>query len=111
MTAPSSKLARALLLTPLLACVSLAAHPSDADAQARNRGRGRATLQVDHYVRVVSSAPSMEGQTAQIYVRERAQPGTAMGSRGLEGHVVVFVHGAGTPAEVAFDAPGASWMA
>jgi pimeloyl-ACP methyl ester carboxylesterase len=91
--------------------VSLAAHPSDADAQARNRGRGRATLQVDHYVRVVSSAPSMEGQTAQIYVRERAQPGTAMGSRGLEGHVVVFVHGAGTPAEVAFDAPGASWMA
>lgn len=67
-------------------------------------------LMVDHYVRVVSKAPSMEGQLAQIYVRERVLAGTALRSRGLEGRVVVFVHGAGTPAEVAFDPPGASWM-
>jgi pimeloyl-ACP methyl ester carboxylesterase len=68
-------------------------------------------LTVDHYVRVVSKAPSMDGELAQIYVRERVQAGTALRSRGLEGRVVVFVHGAGTPAEVAFDPPGASWMA
>ncbi len=52
----------------------------------------------------------MEGETAQLYVRERVLPGIGLGSRGLEDRVVVFVHGAGTPAEVAFDAPGASWM-
>ena len=27
---------------------------------------------LDHYVRVRSTAPSMNGQTAQLYVRERA---------------------------------------
>jgi pimeloyl-ACP methyl ester carboxylesterase len=67
-------------------------------------------LSVDHYVRVRSSAPSMNGQTAQLYVRERVE-GRALlhGSSG----VVLFVHGAGTPAEVAFDVPYAdySWMA
>ena len=68
-------------------------------------------LTVDHYVPVVSKAPSMEGELAQIYVRERVLAGTALRSRGLEGRVVVFVHGAGTPAEVSFDPPGASWMA
>ncbi len=68
-------------------------------------------MQVDHYVPVVSSAPSMEGEVAQIYVRERVSPLTTLRSVSLEGRVVVFVHGAGTPAEVAFDAPGASWMA
>lgn len=68
-------------------------------------------LTVDHYVPVVSTAPSMDGQLAQIYVRERVLAGTALRSRGLEGRVVVFVHGAGTPAEVSFDPPGASWMA
>ena len=52
----------------------------------------------------------MEGEIAQIYVRERVLPGTATRSQGLENHVVIFVHGAGTPAEVSFDAPGASWM-
>jgi pimeloyl-ACP methyl ester carboxylesterase len=67
-------------------------------------------LTVDHYVPVVSKAPSMEGEIAQIYVRERVLPGTATRSQGLENHVVIFVHGAGTPAEVSFDAPGASWM-
>jgi pimeloyl-ACP methyl ester carboxylesterase len=70
-------------------------------------------LSIDHYVRVESTAPSMKGEIAQIYVRERAAPSTVFRSLDLEGRVVLFVHGAGTPAEVAFDAPyeGFSWMA
>ena len=86
---------------------AIAATPVAAHAQTAT---GEPALMVDHYVRVVSQAPSMEGQLAQIYVRERVLPGTALRSRSLEDRVVVFVHGAGTPAEVAFDAPGASWM-
>jgi len=70
-------------------------------------------LTIDHYVTVESIAPSMEGEVAQIYVRERAAPATVFRARDLEGRVVVFIHGAGTPAEVAFDPPyeGYSWMA
>jgi pimeloyl-ACP methyl ester carboxylesterase len=83
-------------------------------AQTHVQEAGDATsgrlLSVDHYVRVVSKAPSMEGETALIYLRERVLPMTAVRSR-LEDRVVLFVHGAGTPAEVSFDAPGASWMA
>jgi pimeloyl-ACP methyl ester carboxylesterase len=67
-------------------------------------------LSVDRYVPVHSTAPSMNGQTAQLYLRERVE-GRALvhGSSG----VVLFVHGAGTPAEVAFDVPYSdySWMA
>jgi pimeloyl-ACP methyl ester carboxylesterase len=54
----------------------------------------------------------MAGQPAQIYVREvtlrQEQPGRARSAG-----VVLFVHGAGTPAEVAFDVPykDYSWMA
>jgi pimeloyl-ACP methyl ester carboxylesterase len=63
-------------------------------------------LRLDHYVRVKSTVPAIAGQMAQIYVREVAQA-----RRGKE--VVLFIHGAGTPAEVAFDVPYAdySWMA
>jgi pimeloyl-ACP methyl ester carboxylesterase len=52
----------------------------------------------------------MNGQMAQIYVRERAKARSIV--RGASG-VVLFVHGAGTPAEVAFDVPFSdySWMA
>jgi len=92
----------AAFLTSALGLVALGADPLTAQGTP---------LTVDHYVRVVSKAPSMDGQLAQIYVRERVLAGTALRSRGLEGRVVVFVHGAGTPAEVAFDPPGASWMA
>ena len=72
-----------------------------------------AVLRVDHYVPVISKAPSMENQVAQIYVRERTLPATTLRSMHLEGKVVLFIHGAGTPAEVAFDVPvaGYSWMA
>ncbi|MDP3517903.1 MAG: alpha/beta hydrolase [Pseudohongiella sp.] len=67
---------------------------------------------IDHYVRVVSTAPSMAGEIANIYVREKTLPATALRSAGLAGQVVLFIHGAGTPAEVAFDVPvaGYSWM-
>lgn len=70
-------------------------------------------LTADHYVPVVSKAPSLAGQIAQIYVRERALPGTVLRAKSLDDRVVLFVHGGGTPAEVAFDPPypGASWMA
>ena len=70
-------------------------------------------LRIDHYVRVKSTAPNIAGQTAQIYVREVVLPGLALRSRPAPGRVVLFVHGAGTPAEVSFDVPykDYSWMA
>src|SRR5262245_25804338 len=70
-------------------------------------------LTVDHFVRVRSTVPAMNGQDAQLYVRERVQAGRALRAASWGGHVVLFVHGAGTPSEVAFDVPyqGYSWMA
>jgi pimeloyl-ACP methyl ester carboxylesterase len=70
-------------------------------------------LTVDHYVRVKSTVPAIAGQTAQIYVRERAMAGTVLRSSNLAARVVLFIHGRGTPAEVAFDVPHEdySWMA
>ena len=69
-------------------------------------------LAIDHFVRVRSTAPSMAGQPGQIYVRERVQAGTALRGSSFADRVVLFVHGAGTPAEVAFDVPHQdySWM-
>ncbi len=92
----------------LIAAVSgltLAAALASADDSAR-------LLRVDHYVRVHSTVPAIAGQTAQIYVREVVQAGIAL--RGpAANRVALFVHGAGTPAEVAFDVPfqDYSWMA
>src|SRR5262245_7762503 len=70
-------------------------------------------LTIDHYVRVRSTVPAIAGQTAQIYVRERAKAGTILPGSKFTDRVVLFVHGAGTPAEVAFDVPfqDYSWMA
>ena len=67
-------------------------------------------LSVDHKVAVKSTVPAIAGQTAQIYVRERVAEGM---KNPAADRVVLFVHGAGTPAEVAFDVPAAdySWMA
>ncbi|TFH75259.1 alpha/beta fold hydrolase [Gammaproteobacteria bacterium LSUCC0112] len=89
------------LLTALLlpsAPISLAAEPP--------------VQRIDHYVRTVSTAPSMAGEFATLYVREKTLPATVLRSASLEGQVVLFIHGAGTPAEVAFDVPveGYSWM-
>jgi pimeloyl-ACP methyl ester carboxylesterase len=72
---------------------------------------GQQLLTIDHFVPVRSMLPSMAGQQTQIYVRERVQAGPAL--RGASEGVVLFIHGAGTPAEVAFDVPyqDYSWMA
>ena len=63
----------------------------------------------DHDVSVASTAPGMMGGTAHLYVREVKLAKPAGASKG----VVLFVHGAGTPAEVSFDVPTGdfSWMA
>jgi pimeloyl-ACP methyl ester carboxylesterase len=68
-----------------------------------------AVIRTDHYVAVKSTAPGMTGADARLYVREVSLPRRAGPSKG----VVLFVHGAGTPAEVAFDVPHGdySWMA
>lgn len=81
-------------------------------AQAAPDTTSTIALRIDHYVPVVSTAPAMAGEMAEIYVRERTLPATALRSAGLDGQVVLFIHGAGTPAEVAFDVPvqGYSWM-
>lgn len=70
-------------------------------------------LTIDHYVRVVSTVPAIAGQPAQLYVRERVLAGGALRASSFGDRVVLFVHGAGTPAEVAFDVPyqDYSWMA
>ncbi len=70
-------------------------------------------LSVDHYVRVRSTVPAISGQTTAIYVREVVLAGSALRQEISPNHVVLFVHGAGTPAEVAFDVPyqDYSWMA
>ena len=61
----------------------------------------------DHYANVVSTAPSEKGKTVKLYLRERVK-GTPDPSK-----LVLFIHGAGTPAEVSFDVPFSdySWMA
>ena len=90
----------------LLLLVGLASVPLIGDDRER-------ILSIDHFVRVQSSVPTISGQPTQLYVRERVHAGTlARGSR-LADRVVLFVHGAGTPAEVAFDVPyqDYSWMA
>jgi pimeloyl-ACP methyl ester carboxylesterase len=73
---------------------------------------GQNLLRVDHYVRVRSTAPANMGQMTQIYVREVAL-GNVLRRRPAADRVVLFIHGAGTPAEVAFDVPyqDFSWMA
>jgi pimeloyl-ACP methyl ester carboxylesterase len=74
---------------------------------------GQRLLRVDHYVKVHSTVPAIDGQTTQIYVREVVKAGEALREAAGPDKVVLFVHGAGTPAEVAFDAPyqDYSWMA
>jgi len=93
------------LVAMTFACIAVVSPLSGAE-------EGSGLLTVDHYVRVRSTVPFMNGQTAQLYVRERVAAGTALRSANLSDRVVLFVHGAGTPAEVAFDVPyeDYSWM-
>jgi pimeloyl-ACP methyl ester carboxylesterase len=70
-------------------------------------------LRIDHYVQVRSEVPAISGQSTQIYVREVVEPGTLLRGGPAPDRVALFIHGAGTPAEVAFDTPyhDYSWMA
>lgn len=90
---------------------SLAAISALLAAQALLAEDDSKLLSVDHYVRVHSTVPAIKGENTQIYVREVVQAGPAL--RGATGdRVVLFIHGAGTPAEVSFDVPyqDYSWM-
>src|SRR6188472_243048 len=89
-----------------LAVVALAA----VSLPAQTMSEARKILSVDHKVAVKSTVPAIAGQTTQIYLRERIAEG--LKNPGAD-RVVLFVHGAGTPAEVAFDVPTGdySWMA
>ena len=92
-------------LAPVLVALSATAQdlPTD-DSQT--------ILSIDHYVTQVSIVPSIEGDHTQLYIRERVRPATIMRGGDLEDRIALFVHGAGTPAEVAFDVPyqDYSWM-
>ena len=64
----------------------------------------------DHKITVISTVPVIAGRKSILYMRERALPQAARNGAGDK--VVLFVHGAGTPAEVSFDVPyqDYSWM-
>src|SRR5690242_5046448 len=74
---------------------------------------GGRLLRIDHYVQVRSTVPAIAGQTTQIYVREVVEAGTVLRGGPAADRVALFIHGAGTPAEVSFDVPYGdySWMA
>ena len=74
---------------------------------------GSRLLRLDHYVQVRSTVPAIDGQFTQIYMREVVQAGTVLRGGPPQDRVALFIHGAGTPAEVAFDIPyqDYSWMA
>lgn len=93
----TTTLARPLLLGLLFALTA----PAALAASTRMR---------DHHVPVVSQTPAIRGETVRLYLRERALAGVMR--QGAGDKVVLFVHGAGTPAEVSFDVPHAdySWM-
>jgi hypothetical protein len=80
----------------LLAACSVTALAGLASAQADD---SQDILTIDHYVTQVSLVPSIAGQYTQLYVRERARPATIARGGDLADRVVLFVHGAGTPAE------------
>ena len=72
--------------------------PAGADDGAR-------LLRLDHYVQVRSAVPAIAGQATQIYVREVTEAATVLRGDPAQDRVALFIHGAGTPAEVAFDVP------
>lgn len=74
---------------------------------------GNRLLQIDHYVQVRSSVPAIFEQFTEIYVREVVEAGTVLRGAAAADRVALFIHSAGTPAEVSFDVPyqDYSWMA
>lgn len=73
---------------------------------------GQKLVSIDHYVAVRSTAPASAGQTSEIYIHEVVQSGMALRGATPSDRVALFIHGAGTPAEVAFDVSyqDYSWM-
>ena len=88
-----------------LAILALVAAWNDGSALAADAPVQRS----DHSLTVRSTAPGMAGKSAELYLREVK---LATAPRDPKG-VVLFVHGAGTPADVAFDVTyqDYSWMA
>lgn len=101
------------LVIAVCAAAAIAATKGHEAAAQTATGVNETVLTVDHYVANDSVVPAIAGQKTQIYVRERTKPGTVMRGMPRDDRVVLFVHGAGTPAEVAFDVPFGdySWMA
>jgi pimeloyl-ACP methyl ester carboxylesterase len=101
-----------LFATALAAALSSVVPARNAAAQT-GTDDSQTVLTIDHYVANDSIVPAIAGQKTAVYVRERAKPATVMRGMPREDRVVLFVHGAGTPAEVSFDVPYGdySWMA
>src|SRR5713226_7021220 len=95
---------------PAFVAASLLAFTIAAPAAAEDYDH---VLRLDHYVGVRSTVPAIAGQTTPIFVREVVRAASALRDRNIASRVVLFIHGAGTPAEVAFDVPyqDYSWMA
>src|SRR5438046_2138255 len=93
----------ALLVSGLLAAAPLQTSVAD---------DGDQLLTIDHVVPHVSTMPAIAGQPVQLFVRERIQAATALRSQSSMGKIVLYVHGAAVPSEVAFDVPyqDYSWM-
>ena len=93
-----------VFLTTMLIAAAKTPYPPEA---------GEPILSIDHFVPVKSTVPALAGQTAEIYVRERRTEVAIQSVGSLADRVVIFIHGAGTPSEVAFDVPYSdySWMA
>lgn len=72
---------------------------------------GDRLLTLDHYIRGNSAGAG--SATSLLYLRERTKASTVARGGPPRARVVLFVHGAGTPAEVSFDVPfrDYSWMA
>jgi pimeloyl-ACP methyl ester carboxylesterase len=92
--------------------IGAALAPAFGAAQPSVTDGSQIILTVDHYVTHESTVPAIAGERTVLYVRERAKPATVMRGAPAQSRVVLFVHGAGTPAEVAFDVPYTdySWM-
>jgi pimeloyl-ACP methyl ester carboxylesterase len=90
-------MARFWMILPLLARLCTPALAQDIETR-------------DHSVTVASAVPVITGKKSKLYVRERAL--SSVLRKGTGDKVVLFVHGAGTPAEVSFDVPyqDYSWM-
>jgi pimeloyl-ACP methyl ester carboxylesterase len=75
-------------------------------------GQSARARTVDQFVPHISSTPALAGQTVQLFIRERVQPESTPGDAPPDGTMVVFVHGATVPGEVAVDVPyeDYSWM-